>query len=67
MPRQGRRRGSKSGGLRFLVTTDMPWALAHGHIGGLGACPPPENFGNLDSENVSEAFWQSFLESTNLQ
>ena len=46
----------------------MTWPTAHVHLGGEGGGrgqsgdmhAPPEKFENLDSENVSEAFWQLF-------
>ena len=63
---------SKSGGAELfegivlIVTIGMPWALVHGHLGGLGACSPRKFWKFRLSENVSEAFWQLFLEPINL-
>ncbi len=62
---RGGEQAVKVGGLRFLLIT-IVWhgLLAHSHLGGSGGMLPRKFWKFRLSENVSEAFWQSFLEPT---
>ena len=44
------------------VTTVRLWVYDHSPPWGVWGHAPPENFGDFDSENVSDAFWQQFLD-----